>query len=306
MSISMSYERRMLNEYKMPEREKVENALILSLFNHQGVIQDFSYGEEIVNEIANYFDLNWEQRNTYLETIYRKENRVKKSLLWHRLLFRAADSLAKQKLVSRPSQTIKLTKKREWMITEKGFDLALEFLNIPVSKKDILPIKSIELQRIVKNLKESPRPENYNPFDEKKRYSKIVKKAALRSRGFRIAVLEAYDYKCAVCRLKICSPDSLSWEVQAAHIVPHNMNGKDDIWNGLALCHLHHWAFDVGWFTLMDDYKIRISSQINLITIKSEDFIKVLRESELLLPIELDAYPHQNTISWHRHNVFCP
>ena len=106
--------------------------------------------------------------------------------------------------------------------------------------------------------------------------------------------------------MKIYSPDSLSWEVQAAHIVPHNMNGKDDIWNGLALCHLHHWAFDVGWFTLMDDYKIRISSQINLITIKSEDFIKVLRESELLLPIELDAYPHQNTISWHRHNVFCP
>jgi hypothetical protein len=32
--------------------------------------------------------LNQEQRTAYLETIYKKENRVKKSFLWHRLLFR--------------------------------------------------------------------------------------------------------------------------------------------------------------------------------------------------------------------------
>ncbi|MBN1464780.1 HNH endonuclease, partial [candidate division KSB1 bacterium] len=63
---------------------------------------------------------------------------------------------------------------------------------------------------------------------------------AFRRRGFRQAITEAYNYECAVCGLKIYSPDFLYWEVEAAHIVPHSSMGKDDIWNGLALCRLHH------------------------------------------------------------------
>ncbi len=38
--------------------------------------------------------------------------------------------------------------------------------------------------------------------------------------------------------------------------------GKDDIWNGIALCHLHHWAFDVGWFALLNDYNIQLSTKL--------------------------------------------
>ena len=109
----MSYERKMLEDLKMPTQREVEQALLKSLFNNNGVIKEFGAGEKIVEEIANDFGLNEEQRTAYLETIYKKENRVKKSYLWHRLLFRAADSLAKEKLVSRPTQTILLTNKKE-------------------------------------------------------------------------------------------------------------------------------------------------------------------------------------------------
>ena len=126
----MSYEGKMFQKLDMPPREKVEEVLLLTLFNHNGTITEFGPGEEIVEEIANAFDLSEKQRNSYLETIYRKENRIKKSNLWHRLLFRAADNLAKQKLISRPTQTFQLTNNRKWMLTEEGLDKALNLLNL--------------------------------------------------------------------------------------------------------------------------------------------------------------------------------
>ena len=75
----MSYEGKMLEDLKMPVRIDVEKALLKSLFNHKGIIKEFGVGEEVVEEIADYFGLNKEQRAAYLETIYKKEDRLKKS-----------------------------------------------------------------------------------------------------------------------------------------------------------------------------------------------------------------------------------
>lgn len=307
----MSYENKMLEQLAMPTRKQVEQALLQSLLKHGGVIKEFGSGQEIVDKIANEFGLNEHQRSAFLQTIYRKENRIKKSFLWHRLLFRAADSLAKEKLVSRPTQTFKLTNKREWMLTEKGFDEALTISNVPIAKKNFLLTKSYEVQKIVKKLNESKRPENYNPFDKEKKVAKVTRESTLRTRGFRIAVIEAYSCKCAICGLKINSPDSLSWEVEAAHIVPHHSSGRDDIWNGLALCHLHHWAFDAGWFTLQDDFTIQVSMQVNSLPsdygrIGDYEFVRALSDKNIriLLPSRSANYPHHNAIHWHRENIF--
>jgi hypothetical protein len=307
----MSYESDMLEKFGMPTRKEVEQALLINLFKHNGVIKEFATGEEIVNEIADVFTLNENQRNAFLERIYRKENRIVKSPLWHRLLYRAAHSLAEQKLVSNPTSTFKLTNKKEWMLIEKGFDEALKLLNIPLSQKEIFPTKSYEVQKIVKKLTEAERPKDYNPFDKEKKIIKVIRETALRERDFRQAVIEAYDCKCAFCGMKINSPDTLWWEVEAAHIVPHSSKGKDDIWNGLALCRLHHWAFDVGWFTLKNDFTIIVSQQINSLPadfgrMGDYDFIRILssKKSKILLPKRKEIYPHQNAISWHRENKF--
>jgi hypothetical protein len=306
----MSYESKMLEDLKMPTQREVEQALLRSLFNNNGTIKEFGAGEKIVEEIANDFGLNEEQRTAYLETIYRKENRVKNSYLWHRLLFRAADSLAKEKLVSRPTQTILLTNRKEWMLTEDGYNRILEILHIPLTQKETLPIKSYEVQKIVKKISKHERPENYNPFENKK-VVKITQETKLRNRAFQQVIREAYDFKCAVCGLKIYSPNTLLWEVEAAHIVPHSANGKDDIFNGLALCRLHHWAFDVGWFSLEDNYKILASRKINDLSadfgkMETYDFIRQLskKNSIISLPKEYDLRPHSNAIKWHRENVF--
>ena len=307
----MSYESDMVEKFGMPNRKQVEHALLITLFRHNGVIKEFATGEEIVNEIAEIFALNENQRNIFLERIYRKENRIVKSPLWHRLLYRAAHSLAEQKLVSNPTSTYKLINKKEWMLTENGFDEALKLLKIPISQKEFLPTKSFEVQKIVKKLNDSPRPENYNPFDKEKKMVKITREAALRTRGFRQAVIEAYDCKCAFCGMTINSPDSLWWEVEAAHIVPHSFKGKDDIWNGLALCRLHHWAFDVGWFTLQNDFTIQVSSQLNSLPddfgrMGEFDFIRIfsIKKSKIYLPKQREIYPHKNAITWHRENKF--
>lgn len=307
----MSYEAEMLKKFGMPTRNEVEQLLLITLFKHNGTIKEFASGEEIVNEIANQFDLNYNQRTIALKRIYYKENRIVKTPLWHRLLYRAADSLAKEKLVSRPTSTILLTNKKEWMLTEKGFDEVLKLLNIPKEHKNFLQTKSFEVQKIVKKLIETPRPDNYNPFDKEKKIVKITRESTLRTRGFRQAVIEAYDCRCTFCGLKINSPDSLLWEVEAAHIVPHSFKGKDDVLNGVALCRLHHWAFDVGWVTLQNDFTIQVSSKINSLPsdygqINDFDFIKILsnKNCKIFLPKRKEIYPHQNAITWHRENKF--
>ena len=306
----MSYESEMLKKYNMPDKTEVQKALLKILFKHNGVIKEFSSDEKIVGELATEFSLNEHQINAVLERIYHKENRIVKSPLWHRLLYRASDVLAKERLIRRPSATFLLTNKKEWMLTEEGYDKALELLGISLSQKEILTVKSYEVEKIAKNLKELEKPIGYNPFEASKKISKISKEVKIRNRGFRQAIIEVYDYKCAICGLKLLSPNSLQWEVEAAHIVPHSYNGKDDIWNGLALCHLHHWAFDVGWFSIQNDFQVIVSSKIEKLpkdygNLHGYSFVEQFTNKNLVLslPKNNNNHPDVAAIKWHRENV---
>jgi len=197
------------------------------------------------------------------------------------------------------------------MLTEKGFDEALRVSDIPATAKQLLPTKSFEVQKIVKKLLETPRPEKYQPFDRNRKLVRTVRETALRVRGFRQAVIEVYDFRCAACGLKINSPDSLCWEVEAAHIVPHGSYGRDDVFNGIALCRFHHWAFDVGWFALLDNYKIWPSPKLShspsdFGRVGDYELIRALTKqgTGIRLPSRRQAYPHVNSIRWHRQFVF--
>ncbi|MDR3109218.1 MAG: HNH endonuclease [Planctomycetaceae bacterium] len=309
--MAMSYEGTMLEQLAMPTRAEVEKALLITLLKHNGIIKEFASSEEIVNEIAGLFSLNQEQREAVLERVYQKENRIVKTPLWHRLLYRAADSLAKEKLVTNPKTTVQLTNRREWMLTEKGFDAALRLLNISSEQKENLLVKSYEVQKEIKKLIDIERPKDYNPLDTKKKTQTITRETSIRSRGFRQAVIESYDCRCCVCGLKMQTPDFMAWEVEAAHIVPHSANGRDDVLNGIALCRLHHWAFDTGWFSLSNDCKIIVSSQItrlpkNYGKIGEYDYFRdtLTNQKPILLPSNTTLLPHQKSVEWHRQHVF--
>jgi len=74
-----------------------------------------------------------------------------------------------------------------------------------------------------------------------------------RERDFRGRVLLAYEQRCAVCHLQLRL-------VEAAHIIPVHVPGSDDSTpNGLALCSLHHDAYDTGLVAVAPDYHIQVN-----------------------------------------------
>jgi putative restriction endonuclease len=88
-------------------------------------------------------------------------------------------------------------------------------------------------------------------------YITSIVRARLHQRSFRERVLEAYRNQCAFCRLR--HEELLS----AAHIVPDSHpQGEPIVSNGLALCALHHCAFDRLFIGLRPDYVIEIREDI--------------------------------------------
>jgi len=103
----MSYEAKMLEKLAMPTRKRVEQLLLQTLFKHGGVIKEFRSGDETVREMADQLMLSEQQRSAFLETIYRKDNRVKKALLTGGLESLKKLRLLKAKGLSTPRDLVK-------------------------------------------------------------------------------------------------------------------------------------------------------------------------------------------------------
>lgn len=73
-----------------------------------------------------------------------------------------------------------------------------------------------------------------------------------RSADFRRRVLRAYESRCSICGYDIRLGDRLAG-LEAAHIMWRTVGGPDEEPNGLAMCVLHHKAFDLGAFTIDTD-----------------------------------------------------
>jgi putative restriction endonuclease len=90
-----------------------------------------------------------------------------------------------------------------------------------------------------------------------KAYMAVIAKRRLHQHQFRYLVVSAYREMCAVCRLK--HPELLD----AAHILEdHDARGKPEVPNGLALCKIHHGAFDSDILGISPDYKIHIRTDV--------------------------------------------
>lgn len=121
---------------------------------------------------------------------------------------------------------------------------------------------------------------------------------------FRIDVLRAYTYKCAVCQLDV-RIDALSICLEAAHIRWKQYGGPCSINNGLCLCSLHHRAFDIGALSIDDDYKIILSSAINGGELVDKLFYR-FDGIQILKPRCKESSPAIEYVKWHRKEVFRP
>ena len=91
----------------------------------------------------------------------------------------------------------------------------------------------------------------------RREYITATVRQRLHQRKFREQVLDAYRRECAVCHLR---HEEL---LDAAHIVADSEDRGDPvISNGLALCKLHHAAFDSYFMTVRPDYKIEVARSI--------------------------------------------
>ncbi|MGA9351087.1 MAG: HNH endonuclease [Anaerolineae bacterium] len=134
--------------------------------------------------------------------------------------------------------------------------------------------------------------------DEEERYQ-----AVSRSTAFRSVVMKAYDYTCAMCRIRVFTPEGRS-PVVAAHIVPWSESHNDDPRNGMALCGLHHWTFDQGLVSVTTGHRIQVSPAVPSDEPGTEPIVS-LAERELHLPIEHTLWPAKTALKWHRENIFC-
>lgn len=129
-----------------------------------------------------------------------------------------------------------------------------------------------------------------------------LRKSFVREAFFRKSIVHLYDYRCAFCRLKVTRTLKQSI-VDGAHIKPFSEFYDSQVNNGLSLCKNHHWAFDKGWFTIDNQYKIIVASDLE----EESPYNRSMKEFQgefILLPTTEQYFPRLEAIQWHRKNVF--
>ncbi len=116
-----------------------------------------------------------------------------------------------------------------------------------------------ENRRFLLALDESLRflPDPANLTEDQRRYAKRVIRERLHQPEFRNRVMNAYEARCAVCQLKKLPL------LEAAHITADSdVEGLPVVTNGLALCRIHHGAYDENILGISPDYRVRIRPDI--------------------------------------------
>ncbi|SER20823.1 HNH endonuclease [Natrinema salaciae] len=130
--------------------------------------------------------------------------------------------------------------------------------------------------------------------DDEEEFTAVQRR--VRSSAFPKEVTAAYDGRCAICGNSRESPSG-TIDIEAAHIYPKQANGRDNVQNGLALCRLHHWAFDTGWLAVSDDYRVLVADRPDL---EGYEEFAALEGDSLTLPADEGRRPHATFLAAHR------
>jgi len=130
--------------------------------------------------------------------------------------------------------------------------------------------------------------------DDEEQYTERRRRAS--DAAFAQLVREAYDDQCAICGSARESPSG-NPEVEAAHIYPKRKGGSDDMRNGIALCKLHHWAFDSEWLSFTDNHEILVTEAPDR---NGYHEFKQFEGRQIWLPDEEETQPHPIFLQEHR------
>jgi putative restriction endonuclease len=126
-------------------------------------------------------------------------------------------------------------------------------------------------------------------------YVTATTRVRLHQRSFRERVIAAYRSQCSLCRLR---HEEL---LDAAHIIPDTApEGEPSITNGIALCKLHHAAFDSFIIGVAPDYTVHVRRDV----LDETDGpilkygLQQLHGSRLVLPRSDREWPNRDALQW--------
>lgn len=121
----------------------------------------------------------------------------------------------------------------------------------------------------------------------RRQYAEATVRRRLHQRLFRDRVLLAYQRRCALCNLR--HPELLD----AAHIKEDADGGEPIVTNGVAMCAIHHRAFDNDVFGIRPDYLVEVRRDV----LEEQDgptlryALQALHGNRLGLPRQRAAHP---------------
>lgn len=120
---------------------------------------------------------------------------------------------------------------------------------------------------------------------------------------FRIEVVAAYNYTCALTGLRLTTIGSGAI-VDAAHIHQFADSRNDDPRNGMALCKNAHWLFDNGLWSLDDDYRVLVAADRFDEDAPDQRALKDYTGARIRLPANQLHWPDPKHLTWHREKRF--
>lgn len=143
-------------------------------------------------------------------------------------------------------------------------------------------------------------------YKQKALWNKVAEKSEkfnkVRDQGFRKAIVQLYNHRCALCGIRMLTPEGHT-VVEAAHIKPWSKSYDDKPTNGLALCRLCHWSFDKGLMSISSKYEVLVSKKVR-VDENIPGHMLTLADRPIFRPEEQIYWPGKNNLEWHRKKKF--
>jgi putative restriction endonuclease len=127
-------------------------------------------------------------------------------------------------------------------------------------------------------------------------------KKKVRDQGFRKAIITLYSHRCALCGIRMLTPEGHTI-VDAAHVKPWKDSFDDRPTNGMALCKLCHWSFDKGLMSVGKKFEVLVSKRI-MVDQNYPGHILTLTDRPIFTPEKESFWPAQDNLHWHRNKIF--
>jgi putative restriction endonuclease len=126
---------------------------------------------------------------------------------------------------------------------------------------------------------------------------------AAREARFRLEIVPAYQHTCALTGYRVTTV-GLGAIVDAAHIHQFSDSRNNDPKNGMALCKNAHWLFDVGLWSVDDQYRIIVARDAFSEDSPDQKPLTEYHGGPLRLPTDPSLWPDPKHLAWHRKHKF--